>query len=70
MTPIAGVRDAEFLRQARVGHGEAVVVARVALHINRRGHVAIRAQIAGAIRLVMAVRGEVNARRAFVIVLP
>ena len=62
MASVAGVRDIEFLGELGIGNGEAVVVSRVALHVDGDRHVAGDALIAGAISAVVTVCGGVDDR--------
>ena len=60
VTTVAGVRDAVFLCQQRVGDGEPVVATGIALHIGRLRHVAVYALAARAVQRVMRMRRRVN----------
>ena len=59
---VAGVGHAELHGEQRIGDGDAVVMARMALHVGGDGHVAGDALVAGAVRLVAAVGGGIDDR--------
>ena len=63
MAAVAGIRDAEFLGEQRIRDREPVVASRIAGHVGRVRHVALDAAVAGAVKLVVAVRrgiGDLN----------
>ncbi len=60
MAAAAGVGDAEFLCQQRIGREPAVVVPRRTLHVIRRRHVAGDAGVASAVGLMLRVRERID----------
>ena len=57
MAAVAGIRCAETDRQVRAGDAKAVIAPRVDDHIGRRRHVAIYAERAGRLTLMLVVLG-------------
>jgi len=62
MATVAGVGDAVFLCEQRVGNGEPVIAPGVALHVGGLRHVTIHTLSALAVQFVMRMRGRINFR--------